>query len=180
MSNRLAPNLRPLAPGIILALLSIGSGFLLGGLFGAVEDSIKGHLRSSADAVFETVYEGDAAKRDAVVAKSWTYLKRAHLHGGAIGSAALASIVLLGLMGGAGLLERGSALAFGGGALLYATFWLAAGLTAPSVGSTGEAKEALGFLAIPGAGLCLLGVGGTLLSVLKRLFTSPGDSSPGP
>ena len=43
----------------------------------------------------------------------------------------------------------------GGGALLYSTFWLAAGLTAPTVGGTGEAKEILSFLAIPGAGLCL-------------------------
>ncbi|MCP3984770.1 MAG: hypothetical protein GY723_10300 [bacterium] len=161
---------RPLAPGIILALLSISFGFLLGGAFGAAEDAIKGHLRSSAGAVFETVYEGDAEKRDAVIAKSWSYMKRAHLHGGAIGAAALSSIVLLGLFGSAGFLERVSAVTFGGGALLYTVFWLAAGLSAPSVGSTSEAKDALSFLAIPGAGLCLLGIGGTLLSILKQLF----------
>ena len=176
MSSHPASNVRPLAPGIVLALLSIVFGFLLGGSFGAAEDSIKGHLRSSAEAVFETVYVGDAEKRDAVVSKSWAYLKRAHLHGGAIGAAALASIVLLGLFGRSGLLERTSAVAFGAGALLYPTFWLAAGLTAPSVGSTGEAKEALNFLAIPGAGLCLLGIGGTLLSVLRQLFTPPVNS----
>jgi hypothetical protein len=173
MSSHPVPNLRPLAPGIILALLSIAFGFLLGGSFGAVEDSIKGHLRSSAEAVFETAYQGDASKRDAVVSKSWTYMKRAHLHGGAIGAAALASIVLLGLLGITGLLERASALAFGAGSLLYSVFWLAAGLAAPTLGSTGEAKEALNFLAIPGAGLCLLGIGGTLLSVLRQLIASP-------
>jgi hypothetical protein len=126
--------------------------------------------------VFETVYQGDATRRDAVVSKSWSYLKRAHLHGGAIGAAALASILLLGMLGSAGLLERASAVAFGAGSLLYSTFWLAAGLTAPSVGSTGEAKDALGFLAIPGAGLCLLGIGGTLLCVLKKLIATPADS----
>lgn len=64
---------------------------------------------------------------------------------------------------------RTSASAFGAGALLYSTFWLAAGLSAPSVGSTGQAKEALSFLALPGAGLCLLGIGGTLLSILRQL-----------
>jgi hypothetical protein len=151
-------------------LLSIAFGFVLGGSFGAAEDSIKGHLRSSAEAVFETVYHGDASKRDAVVRKSWSYMKRAHLHGGAIGAAALASIVLLGLFGSPGLLERASAAAFGAGSLLYSIFWLAAGLTAPALGSTGEAKDALSFVAIPGAGLCMLGIGGTLLSVLKQLF----------
>jgi len=176
MSSHSVANLRPLAPGILLALLSIAFGFLLGGAFGAVEGPIKGHLRSSAEAVFETVYEGDASKRDAVIAKSWSYMKRAHLHGGAIGAAALASIVLLGLLGSSGLLERISAVAFGAGSLLYSTFWLAAGLTAPAVGSTGEAKEALGILAIPGAGLCLLGIGGTLLSVLRQLLASPVHS----
>lgn len=31
MSNHPTPNLRPLAPGIILSLLSIAFGFLLGG-----------------------------------------------------------------------------------------------------------------------------------------------------
>ena len=163
-----AHDLRPLAPGILLALLAILFGFGLGGAFGAAEDSIKGSLRASADAVFETTYAGDAAKRDAVVSKSWSYMKRAHLHGGAIGAAALASIVLLGLFGSPGMLERVSATAFGAGALLYACFWLAAGLTAPGLGSTGEAKEALGFLAIPGSGLCMLGLIGTIVSALRH------------
>ena len=169
MSNQPVPNLRPLAPGLVLALLSIAFGFFLGGAFGAAEESIKGHLLSSAEAVFDTVYDGDADKRDAVVSKSWSYMKRAHLHGGAIGAAALASIVLLALLGSPGPLEKASALAFGAGSLVYPVFWLAAGLSAPSLGSTGDAKEALGFLAIPGAGLCLLGVGGTLLSLLRAL-----------
>lgn len=176
MSETRAANLRPLAPGLVMALLSIAFGFLLGGAFGAAEDSIKAHLRSSTEPVFDSVYQGEPDKRDAVLAKSWVYMKRAHLHGGAIGAAALASIVLLGLLGNAGLLERGSALAFGGGALLYSTFWLAAGLTAPALGSTGEAKEALAFLAIPGAGLCLLGIAGTLASVVRRLVVNGADS----
>jgi len=169
MSTRPTSDLKPLAPGILLALLAILFGFLLGGSFGVAEDMIKGQLRSSADAVFETVYQGDADKRDAVVSKSWSYMKRAHLHGGAIGAAALATIVLLGLFGSPRALERAAAGSFGLGALVYSCFWLLAGLTAPGIGSTGAAKEALGFLAIPGAGLCLLGLGGSILSVILRL-----------
>lgn len=172
MSNDSGSNLMPLAPGIILALLSIALGFILGGSFGAAEDSIKAHLRSSADAVFDTVYEGDANRRDAVLSKSWSYLKRAHLHGGGIGAAALASIVLLGLFGNPGPLERYTALAFGAGAFVYPIYWLAAGLVAPGIGGTDQAKQALEFLAIPGAGLCLLGIVGTLASVLRRLSAS--------
>ena len=168
MSSNSASNLRPLALGVILALLSITFGFVMGGAFGAAEDSIKGYLRSSGEDVLETVYEGDEGKMKAVVNKSWSYLKRAHLHGGAIGAAALASILLLAQLGAPGRLERIAASAFGGGALIYSCFWLAAGLTAPGIGSTGAAKDALEFLAIPGAGLCLFGIFATLFSVVKR------------
>ena len=168
-------DMKPLAPGAILALLSILFGFGLGGAFGANEAALKGKLQSSADAVFETVYEGDSARRDAVVKKSWIYLKRAHLHGGAIGAAALASVVLLGLMGGRGLLERASAASFGAGAILYSSFWLAAGFSAPGLGSTGAAKESLQFMAVPGAGLCILGLTGTLTATVKHLVLDRGE-----
>jgi hypothetical protein len=177
MSSQAAEGLRPLAPGVVMALLSIAFGFLLGGGFGAAEDNIKGHLRASADAVFETVYESDAGKRDAVVKKSWAYMKRAHLHAGAIGAAALASMAIMALAGGRGRLERISAGAFGAGSLLYSTFWLVAGLTAPALGSTGEAKESLQVLAIPGAGLCLIGITGTLVCVVRQ-FIAPAPSQP--
>ncbi len=160
-------NHRSLAPGALLALTSILFGFLLGGAFGAAEDSLKGHLRDSADVVFEGVYHGDAAERDAVVSKSWAYMKRAHLHGGAIGSVAAACIALLALLGRGGRLESLSAIALGAGALFYALFWLAAGLAAPALGSTGAAKDAYSFLAIPGAGLAIGGVLGTMSSVAR-------------
>lgn len=170
MSQHTASQIRPLGPGFVLALLAILFGFLLGGTFGVAEDLIKGQLRSSADAVLDSVYHGDTAKRDAVVKKSWTYLKRAHLHGGAIGAAALGSILLLALMGSPGALEKSAAAAFGAGALLYPSFWLAAGFSAPAVGSTHDAKEALGFLALPGAGLCILGLVGTLVATVRHVF----------
>jgi hypothetical protein len=73
MTSLPKPDPRPFAPGIILALLAIGFGFVLGGLFGGAEDSIKDHLLSSADAVVDSVYDGDEQRRDAVVSKSWVY-----------------------------------------------------------------------------------------------------------
>jgi limonene-1,2-epoxide hydrolase len=87
------------------------------------------------------VYGGDVEKKDAVLARSWTYLQRAHLHGGAIGTAALASILALALVCRAGMLANLSALAFGLGAILYPLFWLMAAFRAPELGGTGRPRS---------------------------------------
>ncbi len=169
MAASTSATLRPLAPGVILALFAILLGFGLAGVFGAAEASIKATLNQSGEEVLTSVYQGDVARKKAVVSKSWSYLKRAHLHGGAIGAVALASIVWLALLGQPGLLERGSALALGAGAVLYSLFWLFAAFKAPGLGDTHAAKESLGFIAIPGAGLCTLGLLGTLAPTVRQL-----------
>ena len=176
MENQMAHHLRPLVPGLILALLSIFLGFGLGGVFGAAEDAIKDRLNGSADAVLTSVYNDDSDRKDAVVKKAWAYMKRSHLHGGAIGTAALASIILLSLLGRPGLLERLVSAAFGAGALIYSIFWLLAAFKAPGLGSTSAAKEALSFVAIPGTALCLVGLLGTIVAVVKRLIINPPNA----
>jgi hypothetical protein len=160
-----------------MAVLSILFGFLLGAAFGSAEDAVKEHLNRSAESVMTSVYDGDIGKKDAVVKKSWSYMKRAHLHAGAIGGAALGSIIVLFLLGSAGPVERSAAAAFGAGALLYSLFWLLAALKAPSLGSANDAKESLRFVAIPGAGLCILGVVGTLFSVVRSVVATSDDVS---
>lgn len=151
--------------GALLALTAILLGFVLGGAFGAFEDVVKGRLEASGNAALATAYNGDVAAKDRVVSKSWEYLKRAHLHGGAIGAAALGSIAILLLTTRLGPIARLSAPAFGAGALIYSIFWLVAGFAAPGMGSTGAAKEAFKWLAVPGAGLAILGVVGTMVAV---------------
>ena len=162
--------LRPLAPGIFLALLAIALGFGLGGIFGAAEDSIKGRLKGDAAAVLEPTYGGDQAAADKVTSKSWAYLKRSHLHAGVLGTAALSMILLLALLGKPGLLARGSAVVLGFGAVVYGLFWLFAGFRAPGMGSTGVAKESLQWLAVPGAGACLLGLLGPIGATRQALY----------
>lgn len=164
---------KPVAAGAILSLMSILFGFSLGGGFGAAEDAFKSRLAESGNAVLETVYKGDAAAKDAVVKKSWDYLIRAHLHAGAIGTASLASIATMILLCPLTGIAQLSAVAFGAGALIYSGFWLMAGFMAPGLGSTGAAKKALEVVAVPGAGLCLIGAFGTLFCVAKASFFPP-------
>lgn len=159
--------LYPLLPGFVLSLCALLMGFSLGGAFGAAEDSIKSTLQSSASAVLETAYEGDQAKADAVVSKSWSYLKRSHLHAGGIGAAALAMLLLLALLGPPTRATQGVALLLGLGAMIYPLFWMVAGFKAPGLGGTGAAKDALEWMAVPGAGAVLLGTLGTLVLTVR-------------
>lgn len=170
MNTRIGTVSRPIVAGACLALLTMLFSFVLGVAFGAQEGAIKAHLDESGSAVLQTVYNGDLAAKEAVVKKSWVYLKRAHLHGGAIGAAALGAILMLILLCRHELTANLSALALGIGALVYSLFWLFAGFAAPGLGSTAVAKESLSFLAIPGAGLCVLGMLGIIYSILRSTF----------
>lgn len=95
---------------------------------------------------------------------------RSHLHGGGIGTASLILITVLGLMNIRSLIKTAVSLALGIGALGYSLFWMLAGIKAPALGSTGAAKEALEWLAVPSAGLLLLGTLSVLLLVIYQLF----------
>jgi hypothetical protein len=162
--------LHALAPGILLAFASIAFGFGLGIAFGAAEDDLKDHLHASAEAVLESAYAGDESKARAVVSKSWTYFKRAHLHANALGTTALAASLLLALLGPPGTLARLSSFGFGAGALFYGAYWLFAGLMAPGLGSTSAAKESLDWLAIPSSGMCVLGLVGIVICFIRAVF----------
>jgi hypothetical protein len=166
-----AQRLRVCRWGAILALFTVLVGFALGGVFGAFEDSLKADLSALAETGRDSVYGGDAAKMKSVVEKSWAYYKRAHLHGGGIGAAALSVILLLAsLRRPTVVLRRGLALALGLGGLGYTTFWLLAARRAPGLGSTHAAKESLSWLAVPSAGLLLLGLTTVLVLTAIELF----------
>jgi hypothetical protein len=170
VSNDLVTRLRTVRAGILLSLLTILAGFALGGVFGAAEDTLKGGLAASAEAVRETVYAGDASKMKDVVDKSWNYYKRAHLHAGAIGTATLAASVLLAALGAPAALRAIVAAGLGIGGLGYGLFWLLAGQRAPALGSTGAAKASLEWLAVPSSGLLIGGLVVTILLVARELY----------
>lgn len=171
--------LRRTRVGIVLSLFTILMGFALGGIFGYAEDSLKADLASRAQAVLATAYGNDEVKLKATTEKAWAYYKRAHLHGGAIGSAALLVSILLALVPRtcvrlAGIVAGGTAV----GALGYSIFWFWAGYRAPSLGSTGAAKESLRWLAAPTSILCMLGMAATLLILAVELFGSRRHDQP--
>ena len=160
--------LRPMRIGVVLSMLTLGYGFGLGGLFGAAEDKIKGHLKAQARQVRDTAYQDDPAKMKKVTDKSWQYFKRAHMHANGLGAVSLAVILVLAPLGSPRRLKSIAGLSLGLGSLGYSLFWMFAGLRAPGLGSTGAAKESLGWLAQPTAGLCIIGL--VLAAVLALAF----------
>ena len=175
-------SLRSVRYGLLCACLTLLYGFGLGGAFGAAEESIKGGLQADADAVMDVVYQGDATKQAEVTSKAWSYLKRAHLHANGIGTTAVALCLLLAW--GLPLLDEriktGASLGLGLGGLGYSCYWLLAGLRAPGLGSTHDAKESLDWLAIPSAGLATLGVVVTLGALVHSAFVAGKNDKPEP
>ncbi|PWJ40034.1 hypothetical protein [Sediminitomix flava] len=170
MENQFFSELKRLKWGVLFATLTILYGFGMGGFFGANEKAIKTHLADEGKAALEVQYKGDEAAMNKVVSKSWSYFKRSHLHGGAIGAASLALILLLGAMYRKPLLRTVTSIALGFGGLGYSVFWMLAGLTAPGIGGTGAAKDSLEWLAVPTASMLLLGIISVVVLVVTELF----------
>lgn len=168
-------NMTSMRLGIALALVTLVYGFGLGAVFGAAEGDIKDALHASADAALESgkVYDGDTGKAAKVVKKSWSYMKRAHLHANGIGTTALVVILLLGVVGVEARAAGPLATALGAGSLGYSTFWMFSGILAPGLGSTGAAKDAMMWLAVPSAAACLIGLVGAAMAVGQILYARP-------
>jgi hypothetical protein len=107
-----------------------------------------------------------------VLSKSWSYLKRAHLHSASIGATALAGIAVIMIIcsNSIGFIGAASSFLWGLGGLLYGLFWLLAGLLAPSLGSTSLSKEYYSLIAQSGAAFSILGVLGLVLLILRRII----------
>ncbi len=168
-------SLRAALPGLAVAVFTILFGFVMGGVFGLNEDVIKDRLAASAAAVTATAYHGDAAAAEPVLAKSWTYMQRAHLHAGAIGTAAIGLILVMLLIGATPRIIGVLALALGLGALGYSVFWMWAGFLAPGLGGTGAAKESLRWLAIPSSGAVMLATAIVAVLCIRAAVSGPRE-----
>jgi hypothetical protein len=167
---------RAVLPGLLLAVLTMLLGFALGVVFGLNEEAITSRLAASAAAVRDSVYHGDDAAIKAVLAKSWAYMQRAHLHAGSLGVAAAVLTLCVVLAGASARVCGALSTGLGAGGLGYSVFWLIAGFRAPSLGSTGAAKESLKWLAMPSSGLvvvCTVATAVVLVRSIARRRSSP-------
>ena len=167
--------LRDALPGLLCAIATLLFGYAMGVVFGLNEDLIKSRLAASADAVSTTVYHGDSAAANAVVSKSWTYMQRAHLHAGGLGSAAIGVTLLIVMLGASTMWTRLVSIGLGAGAFGYSLFWMWAGFRAPALGSTDAAKESLAWLAIPSTGAIVIATAAAAV-ILAITLLKPRDA----
>lgn len=171
ISISFSSSLRAASAGLVLAVLTILFGQGMGIVFGLNEDAIKGRLKASAAVVRDTVYNGSDSTIKAVQDKSWTYMQRAHLHAGGLGTTALGLIVLVCVIGTSRLVTVAISVALGAGGFGYSVFWMWAGFLAPGLGSTGAAKESLKWLAMPSSGAFVLATVAVLVVVIDAVVS---------
>jgi hypothetical protein len=163
--------LRAVLPGLLLGTLTLLFGFGLGIIFGLNEEAITDRLAASAAAAPAAVYHQDSVAMKAVLAKSWNYMQRAHLHAGALGAVAVGLSLVVVLLGTRAPLAGAISFGLGAGGLGYSVFWLWAGFRAPGLGSTGAAKESLKWLAMPSSGLVVVGTVAVAGLLIHALFS---------
>jgi hypothetical protein len=170
--------LHAVLPGLLLATLTLLLGFGLGVVFGLNEEAITSRLAAAAAAAPASVYNGDASAIKVVLAKSWAYMQRSHLHAGALGTTAVALSLIVVLLGIKPLLARVISISAGAGGLGYSLFWVWAGARAPGLGSTGAAKESLSWLAIPSSGLVVAATCAVAGLLILRMWRKPFGVAP--
>ncbi|MGZ8919720.1 MAG: hypothetical protein ACXW3L_01925 [Limisphaerales bacterium] len=171
ISETFRRHLRTSAFGLVLAMATIIFGQGMGIVFGLNEAAIKGRLRNSAAEVSETIYKGDDAAIKAVLDKSWSYMKRAHLHAGSMGTTAFGFILFLCLLGTSRWWLAAISIGLGAGGLGYSLFWMWAGFRAPALGSTDAAKESLKWLAMPSSGMFVIATVALLVVFIAAVVT---------
>ena len=81
--------------GVLVAIIAILYGGMMGLSFGCCEESIKKTLNIIAQEAMTAKYDGDQAKVDEIVKKSWTYMKSAYLHSQTMGVISIAFSLLV-------------------------------------------------------------------------------------
>mgnify|MGYP005637142167 FL=1 len=159
--------------GVLVAMIAILFGGVMGLSFGCCEDTIKGVFKVDAEDALSEVYQGDQAKAEKVIKKSWVYMKRAHLHSQTMGVISIAFSLLVAWLNFPVFAQLVVSLLSSLGSLGYGVFWLVAGFLAPGMGSTGAAKESVALIAQASGGAFF--VAGVILFglIAYKMFLKP-------
>ncbi|MBL8760203.1 MAG: hypothetical protein JNL50_02785, partial [Phycisphaerae bacterium] len=145
--NEYSIGLRRVWLGLVLSIVTTIYGFVGGAVLGLEDGAIRGALAAR-------VPEASRGERDALVDRSWTFLRRSHLHASGMGTAAIALISLVPVIAARQprWLGAGMSLGMGAGGAGYAAALIVAAVRTPPLASAALAKESAKLIAIPAAG----------------------------
>lgn len=155
---------------VFISVFVIFTGFILGGIYGSYEDAIKEHFYKKALTVSESVYNNNQEIMKVVAEKSWEYMKHAHTHAVGLGPATLILILVLSFFKVNGTLKFMSSMLMSLGAVAYPLYWMLLAFKFPLTGNEELAKESLSCIAVPGAGIILIGVFLFMIIIIRNLF----------
>lgn len=137
----------------VIVLISILFGTGLGVFFGVGEEKIKKQLElnlSKNEKLDQLSEDQQKIEKDKLKTKAWSYIQRAHLHGGGIAALTLGLLFLLERISISFSFKNLIGVLLSTGGFLYPFFWLLSGFHAPELG-TNAAKDKFEFLAYGGA-----------------------------
>lgn len=159
-------DIKPIRIGLALCLFTILFGYSIGAVFGAKNAELKSYFKEQAYVVNAEAFP-DKAEQKLNYEKAKEYSKRAHFHAAAIGSAGLATILVLGFINIEDRKKKVASLFTGIGAFGYGVgVWSLMSYVTPILGKHG-AHEAIAWLAIPAGLSLMLGTALTLFFVVR-------------
>ena len=169
--------------GVFFATLTLLFSYSLGMYYGIANDSIKAQRKATVKVHAED-FKNNAKKMDGAIETSSKYMKRAHLHGGAIGAGTLALCLALGLFvknifgfseGFTNNIKTLLSIALGLGGTLYSVYWLVVSYGVLEVADKHEVKEAYAWMVYLGAGPMYLATLATTILILLNCFCCKKD-----
>jgi len=138
---------KPIALGMVFAILTILSGELIGMGFGVAEHSLEAWM---GDTIAAHPNNPDLVKKSPhdIEEKAMRYVLRGHFHGTGIGAMSVGLILALGVSWVSARWKKILSLAVGIGGFLYPLCWFTTGMLMPSIGKS-AAKASVEWVVFP-------------------------------
>jgi len=144
-------DLKPIALGMVFAMMTLLFGETIGMVFGVAEDPVEEWI-SATIAANPANPDLVTKSPEAIAKKSARYILRGHFHGTGIGAMSVGLILAIGASWVSARWKMLLSLGVGVGGFIYPICWLGAGLLMPSIGKE-AAKGAMEILVFPSIGM---------------------------
>lgn len=157
---------RPITWGMVLSIGAILITVVTGMWMGTNEEGIREGLKANGMPLLDSMYKGDVANLDAMVATSWEVIMRAHVHWAGLGAATLGITLILIVCAVPNWYKTVASIALGLGAIVYPISWFYIAMNLTTLGKASKDDVHL----VAAAGIAGIGIG-TLAVIAALVYT---------